>query len=244
MKYSITLDNVSVDYPAHADKRGLSSLVSAFKGKKNTFRSLSNVNLQILQGERVGLIGLNGAGKSTILKIMAKIYHPTSGTCEVKGRICPLFEFATGFEMDMSGWANIKIRAKLLGMSPKEIEQVLPEIAAFTELGDFLNNPVRTYSAGMFIRLAFATSTALTPEILLLDEVVGAGDIAFTKKASQRMESFMDKGQILVLSTHAPDLLKRFCERTIWLHKGEIMMDGPTDDVWKEYSKDMELLTA
>lgn len=236
MNYSITLNSATVDYPpANMQQAGLASLFS--RQVNNGYRALSEINLHISQGERVGLIGLNGAGKSTLLKVMANIYHPTSGSCQVNGRVCPLFELATGFEMDMSGWANIQIRAKLLGMSSQEIKEKMPEIAAFTELGDFLNYPVRAYSAGMFIRLAFATSTAITPEILLLDEVVGAGDISFTKKASQRMESFMEKGQILVLATHSPDLLERFCERTIWLSKGRVMMDGPTQEVWREYIK-------
>lgn len=237
MNYSIILNKATVDYPTKSSTR--SSLTNLFSrtAQTNSYRALSDINLEINQGERVGLIGLNGAGKSTLLKIMAKIYHPTSGSCSVTGRVCPLFEFATGFEMEMSGWANIEIRAKLLGMTAQEIKEKLPEIAAFTELGDFLNYPVRTYSAGMFIRLAFATSTAITPEILLLDEIVGAGDISFTKKASQRMEHFMEKGQILVLATHAPDLLERFCERTIWIHKGTIMMDGTTSEVWNEYAK-------
>lgn len=236
MNYSITLNDATVDYPIKPERNGWKGLLSRSEDK-TTFRALSKINLQINQGERVGLIGLNGAGKSTLLKIMAKIYHPTSGTCQVNGKVCPLFEFATGFEMDMSGWANIQIRAKLLGMSSDEIKEKLPEIAAFTELGDFLNYPVRTYSAGMFIRLAFATSTAITPEILLLDEVIGAGDISFTKKAYQRMEYFMEKGQILVLATHAPDLLTHFCERTLWIHQGTIMMDGPTKEVWDAYSQ-------
>lgn len=199
--------------------------------------ALKSINLQINRGEHVGLIGLNGAGKSTLLKVMAGIYPPTSGALVKRGHVCPMFEFATGFEMSQSGWDNIRIRGLLLGMTPDEIEAKLPEIAEFTELGEFLDYPVRTYSSGMFVRLAFAVSTSINPEILLIDEVMGAGDIKFADKAKRRMFEFMDQGKILVFSTHSFDLLSTFCERTIWLEKGQIIEDGPTSTVVSNYSK-------
>ncbi|MBK5342864.1 ABC transporter ATP-binding protein [Pseudomonas sp. TH49] len=195
------------------------------------------MNLSVARGERVGLIGLNGAGKSTLLKVMARIYPTTSGTAQTLGHVCPMFEFATGFEMNQSGWDNIKIRALLLGLKPKEIKAKMQEIAEFSELGEFLNYPVRTYSAGMFIRLAFSVSTAINPEVLLLDEVMGAGDINFAHKAQERMKKFMTQGKILVFSSHSPDLVSDFCERTIWLEKGKIRMDGETQKVLKAYSE-------
>jgi lipopolysaccharide transport system ATP-binding protein len=197
--------------------------------------ALKDINLDINQGERVGLMGLNGAGKSTLLKVMAGIYPPTAGRVERRGHVCPMFEFATGFEMNQSGWDNIRIRGLLLGMSPKEIESKLQEIAEFTELGEFLSYPVRTYSTGMFIRLAFAVSTSINPEILLLDEVMGAGDIRFAEKAKKRMFEFMEQGKILVFSSHNADLLGTFCERTIWLNKGQVVADGPTAEVTSMY---------
>ena len=132
---------------------------------------------------------------------------------------------------------NIKIRALLLGLKPREIKAKMQEIAEFSELGEFLNYPVRTYSAGMFIRLAFSVSTAINPEVLLLDEVMGAGDINFAHKAQERMKKFMTQGKILVFSSHSPDLVSDFCERTIWLEKGKIRMDGKTDQVLKAYSE-------
>jgi ABC-type polysaccharide/polyol phosphate transport system ATPase subunit len=235
MSSSIILQNVNVDYPLNQPKQLKDYFIK--KEPAKAVRALSGVNLQINKGERVGLIGLNGAGKSTILKVMAKIYHPTEGICQTTGHVCPLFELATGFEMEQSGWANIYIRAMLLGMPRDQIKEKMHEIAAFTELGHFLNYPVRTYSSGMFIRLAFAVSTAIDPDILLLDEVIGAGDMAFTQKAQMRMNEFIEKGQIIVLSSHAPDLLKKFCSRTIWLNKGTIMMDGPTAEVWDAYTR-------
>lgn len=199
--------------------------------------ALKNINLEISHGERVGLIGLNGAGKSTLLKVMADIYPPTSGSVGITGHVCPMFEFATGFEMNQSGWDNMRIRGLLLGMSPEAIEEKLPEIAAFTELGEFLDYPVRTYSSGMFIRLAFAVSTSINPEILLIDEVMGAGDIAFAEKAKRRMFEFMEQGKILVFTTHNFNMLNDFCNRTIWLHKGEIVADGPTQEIVRRYSE-------
>jgi lipopolysaccharide transport system ATP-binding protein len=199
--------------------------------------ALKGVTLKIDHGERVGLVGLNGAGKSTLLKVMAGIYPPTSGSATISGHVCPMFEFATGFEMNQSGWDNIRIRGLLLGMTPDEIEVKLPEIAAFTELGEFLDYPVRTYSAGMFIRLAFAVSTSVNPEILLIDEVMGAGDISFAAKAKQRMFEFMEQGKILVFASHSGELLRQFCDRTIWLERGTIRMNGATDDVLKRYAE-------
>jgi lipopolysaccharide transport system ATP-binding protein len=199
--------------------------------------ALKQINLDVRQGERVGLIGLNGAGKTTLLKVMAGIYPATAGTVERQGHVCPMFEFATGFEMNQSGYDNIRIRGLLLGMSPDEIEAKLPEIAEFTELGEFLSYPVRTYSAGMFIRLAFAVSTSINPEILLLDEVMGAGDIRFAEKAKRRMFEFMEQGKILVFSSHNFDLLATLCERTIWLERGRLKADGPTREVTAMYRK-------
>lgn len=199
--------------------------------------ALKKINLNIRQGERVGLIGLNGAGKSTLLKVMAGIYPPTAGEADIRGHVCPLFEFATGFEMNQSGWDNIRIRGMLLGMTPREIDAKLPEIAAFTELGEFLNYPVRTYSSGMFIRLAFAVSTSINPEILLIDEVMGAGDIAFAEKAKRRMFEFMEQGKVLVFTTHNFELLNNFCERTIWLEKGSVIADGDTASIVRHYSQ-------
>jgi len=239
----IHLENVSIRFEGQRDGGGIKDwLVSRFTGPKPkdtqySVDALRNLNLDIGHGERVGLIGLNGAGKSTLLKVMAKIYPPTSGVARIRGHVCPMFEFATGFEMNQSGRDNIRIRGLLLGMSPAEIEEKLPEIAAFTELGEFLDYPVRTYSTGMFVRLAFAVSTSVNPEVLLIDEVMGAGDIKFADKAKRRMFEFMEQGKILVFASHSPELLKSFCERTIWLESGTIRMDGDTSEILDNYAR-------
>jgi lipopolysaccharide transport system ATP-binding protein len=243
MDISLSLDKVGVAFEGQCSsqeslKGWLASKITRRRAAPTSYRveALSEIDLRINHGERVGLIGLNGAGKSTLLKVMAGIYPPTSGVFVRRGHVCPMFEFATGFEMSQSGWDNIRIRGLLLGMTPDEIEAKLPEIAAFTELGEFLDYPVRTYSTGMFIRLAFAVSTSINPEILLIDEVMGAGDIKFAEKARRRMFEFMEQGKILVFSSHNFDLLHSFCERTIWLDKGRIQADGATASVVASYS--------
>ncbi|SDA91045.1 ABC transporter ATP-binding protein [Mesorhizobium qingshengii] len=236
----IRLKNVGVRFTGNMNSDGLIGWLARKRSGEPAsgayaVEALKDVTIAIEQGERVGLIGLNGAGKSTLLKVMAGIYMPTSGIAETEGHVCPMFEFATGFEMHQSGRDNIRIRGLLLGMTPDEIEAKLPEIEDFTELGEFLAYPVRTYSAGMFIRLAFAVSTSINPEILLIDEVMGAGDIRFAEKAKRRMFEFMEQGKILVFSSHNFDLLKSFCARTIWLEKGRIIMDGETEKVIAKY---------
>jgi ABC-type polysaccharide/polyol phosphate transport system ATPase subunit len=237
----ISLDQVGVrfDVGTAADGHTLKGFLARLKNRtphqSNVVEALKSVTLEIRAGERVGLIGHNGAGKSTLLKVMAGIYPPTSGRAKTTGHVCPLFEFATGFEYNRSGWENIRIRAMLLGMSPDEIEAKLPEIAEFSELGKFLDYPVRTYSSGMFVRLAFAVSTSVNPEILLLDEVMGAGDLSFTEKANVRMREFMEQGKILVFSSHSLELLTDYCNRTIWMDHGTIIEDGPTASVVAQY---------
>jgi ABC-type polysaccharide/polyol phosphate transport system ATPase subunit len=239
----ISLRDVGVRFDVSARQESLKSAMMSLirlggqrdPSERRAVHALKGVSLEIDHGERVGLIGLNGAGKSTILKVMAGIYPPTSGEARVNGHVSAMFELATGFEMTQTGWDNIRIRGMLLGLTPAEVEEKIQQIAEFSELGEFLDYPVKTYSAGMFIRLAFSVSTAINPEILLLDEVMGAGDVQFANKAKRRMHEFMEQGKILVFSSHSLDMLKSFCERVIWLRKGEIVMDGPAERVLAEY---------
>ncbi len=237
---TITLQNVELEFRVGVEqhdtlKSALARKLRLRSDSMRTIHALQNISLAITSGERVGLIGHNGAGKSTLLKVMARIYPPQHGQVNIDGHVCPLFEFATGFEMDASGWDNIRVRALLLGMSPREIDLKLEEIAQFSGLGEFLDVPVRCYSSGMLLRLAFATSTAVDPQILLLDEVMAAGDAAFIDSARKRMNDLMERASIVVFATHNLDVLPRFCERTILLDHGKIIADGPTTQVVQTY---------
>lgn len=237
----IQLQHVDLEFQVGAERHNTlkSAVHSRFRRRteSRTVKALNDLSLTIKAGERVGLIGHNGAGKSTLLKVMAGIYPPQRGTVVIDGHVCPLFEFVTGFEMEATGWENIRTRALLLGMSPAEIDQKIDAIAAFSNLGEFLDIPVRHYSTGMFVRLAFATSTAVDPQILLLDEVMAAGDAAFIESARQRMNEMMLRASVVVFASHSLDVLPTFCNRTILLDHGRIVADGPTDDVVRIYEK-------
>jgi lipopolysaccharide transport system ATP-binding protein len=236
----IRLRDVDLEFQVSAEKYTTvkSVLGRFFRPSSNSVRTihaLSGVSLEIGAGERIGLIGANGAGKSTLLKTLAGIYPPQRGEVRVEGHVCPLFEFATGFEMEANGWDNIRTRALLLGMSTLEIDAKLRDIAEFTRLGEFLDIPVRCYSSGMLLRLAFATSTAVDPQILLLDEVMAAGDAAFIESARTRMNHLMQRASIVVFASHSLDLLPSFCERTVLLRQGRVVADGPTREVIESY---------
>jgi lipopolysaccharide transport system ATP-binding protein len=232
---------VDVEFSVGAERHhSLKSVALGFLRPRRTVRrtihALRGVSLTIREGERVGIIGPNGAGKSTLLKVMARIYPPIGGEVKVEGRVCPLFEFVTGFEMEASGWDNIRTRALLLGMSPREVERKIEEIGRFTGLEEFLDFPVRCYSSGMLLRLAFAASTAVDPEILLLDEVMAAGDAAFIERARARINGVMERASIVVFASHSLNLLPEFCGRTIWLDCGRVAADGPTKEVVEAYA--------
>lgn len=236
----IQLENVNLIYKSFREKRIKDILIPGSK-KFNTFENdgtvhaLRDINLTFHDGERIAIVGHNGAGKSSMLKMLAGIYPPSSGNMVVEGRISSMFELATGFEMESNGWDNIYLRGLMLGESPSGIKAKMKEIAEFSELGDFLNMPVKYYSSGMFVRLAFSISTAVEPEILLLDEVVAAGDAAFIEKATNRMNQMMDTAKIMVYVTHSMQQAQQMCNRCIWLERGNLMMDGTPDEVTAAY---------
>jgi ABC-type polysaccharide/polyol phosphate transport system ATPase subunit len=203
-------------------------------------RALQDVTFELRDGERLGILGANGAGKSTLLKLLAGIYRPTRGTRHVEGRISSLFELALGFEMEASGRQNILYRGYLQGETPRTIRAKLNEIAEFSELGDFLDMPMRYYSAGMLVRLAFSIATAIEPEILLVDEVLGAGDLAFQEKARNRMRQMMNKARIIVVVSHDLASLARLCERGLWLDHGRVRHAGPMADVIAAYTQHVQ----
>ncbi len=236
----IKLNNVNLIFEVQKAKRIKDILIpgsnrfTAFENGRQV-HAIKNMNLNITEGERVSIIGHNGAGKSTFLRMVSGIYPPCSGKMEVDGRICGMFEFATGFEMEQNGWDNIYLRGLMLGETPQQIIEKMPEIATFSELGDFLNMPVKYYSSGMLIRLAFSVSTAISPDILLLDEAMAAGDAAFIQKANRRMQEMMSNSKILILVTHNIASAIELCNRCIWLEKGVIVMDGVPKEVTSAY---------
>jgi len=239
----VELTSVSLTFPAQK-ARSLRERISRALGAAppddaptSAVTALRDIGIRIERGERVGIIGFNGAGKTTLLKVMCGIYAPSTGRVVVDGDIACLFELATGFEMEASGWDNMMTRGLLLGLSRGEIRDRMRDIAEFTELGAALERPVKTYSAGMFVRLAFAVSTAISPDVLLLDEVIAAGDVRFQDKARRRLEEMVDRASLLVLVSHSMETVRQMCRRAIWLHDGCVRMDGAADEVTSAYER-------
>lgn len=232
---SIELHNVTLDFPVYnSSTRSLKSkLLALGTGGKIALdsrdqpyvRSLEEVSYNIKEGERVALIGHNGSGKSTTLRLLAGVYHPTSGQLTVKGKVASLIDLSLGMDIDATGYENIYMRATVMGMLPKEIKSRIGEIEEFTELGDYLNMPFRTYSTGMQMRLAFAVSTCVKADILLMDEWISVGDIAFQEKAANRLNSLIQSTPILVIATHSPELVDKVCNRKIELQHGRLVND-------------------
>jgi ABC-type polysaccharide/polyol phosphate transport system ATPase subunit len=238
----IALRNVSVRFPvlSFRDRSLRSRFVNAMTLRRTTatphiVSALNDVNLDIRAGDRVAIIGANGAGKTTLLRVLAGIYHPTSGSVDVLGRCLPLFDLSAGFDEEATGYENIMRRGLVIGARRSEIDAKRAEIAAFTELGDRLDLPLRTYSSGMMLRLIFAVATAVEGEIVLLDEWIGVGDQQFRKKARQRLDEIVVRAGILVLASHDIGLIKSTCNRAILLEEGRIVTAGATDEILGQY---------
>lgn len=242
----IQLDSVSVNFPiynlsARSLKKKFLRLTTggAFNTEEKMVivKALDNVTFKFNHGDRVGLIGHNGAGKSTLLRVLAKIYEPVQGRFYYQGRISPLLNVMLGINQESTGYENIMVRGLLLGLSRKEIRIKLDQIAEFTELGDYLFAPVRTYSAGMQLRLAFAVATCIKPDILLMDEMIEVGDAAFLKKAQLRLSEFINKSSILVLASHSNATIQRLCNKVVLLEKGRVKYFGPIEEGFKQYNE-------
>jgi ABC-2 type transport system ATP-binding protein/lipopolysaccharide transport system ATP-binding protein len=251
---SIEARGVSVAFPLYggAARSLRNRLVSSATGgrvgsdrrSRTVVQALEDINLSVSHGERVALIGHNGAGKTTLLRVLSGIYPPLAGSITLEGRIAPIFDIGLGMDPDASGYDNIRIRGLYLGLSRREVEAKVDEIAEFTELGPFLDMPMRTYSAGMQTRLSFAVSTSVDPEILLLDEGIGAGDASFMERANERLRGFVERSGILVLASHDAGLLQRLCQRAVRLEHGRILDDGPFDDVMARFAEDQHRAAA
>lgn len=241
----VKFDSADISFPIfNANGRSLTSrlLEVATGGKLDAdpngrvyVKALANVSFQFDDGERVGLLGHNGAGKSTLLRALSGVYVPTSGTALIEGEIGSLIDLSLGINPEATGRENVFIRGALLGLSKNEIVDCFESIVEFSELGDFIEMPVRTYSSGMHLRLAFAVSTIVRPEILLMDEWLSVGDESFKHKAEARLAQVVDSTKILVIATHSRELLETTCNRAIWLEHGKIKLDGPAKEVAKAY---------
>lgn len=198
-------------------------------------KALDGVSFDVNEGDRIGLLGHNGSGKTTLLRTLAGIYEPVSGTIRTSGRVVPLFDLQLGMDIDATGLENIWMRSKLLGLSTAQVRDALDDIANFTELGEYLYMPIRAYSMGMMLRLAFAISTAITPEILVLDEMIGAGDSAFLARAEARLQSFLARTGILVVASHNVPMLRQWCNKGMMLERGKLVAYGPLEDILARY---------
>lgn len=243
-KNLISLHKVNLHYSSNAYRETSlkSYVIRLLKGHLKTanitdIHALRDISFTIHPGERVALIGHNGAGKSTLLKTIAGLYPISSGKVNVQGNVRALFELSLGFEAEATGRENILYRGLLLGNSPKQMRQLQEEIIDFADLGDFIDYPIKTYSAGMQVRLAFAISTMVSGDLLLLDEVLGAGDAAFMQKAKSKINELVNNAEIMLLASHDFASIKQLCNRALVLHKGEILYDGQVGDAIMHYQK-------
>ena len=240
----IVFNHVYVDFPIYnSNNRSLKNKVmQAATGGKVSFgadgtvvRSLEDVSFKISEGERVGLIGHNGAGKSTLLRALGGVYEPTFGSIKIQGDVGSLVDIGLGIDGEATGRENIYIRGALLGLSKKEISERFDEIVEFSELGEFIDMPVRTYSSGMHLRLAFAVATVIRPEILLMDEWLSVGDASFNNKAEERLAKLVESSSILVIASHSRELIERTCTRAMWFEHGRLKLDSSPQQVCQLY---------
>lgn len=242
----VKVDDVHKRFAAHSNRvltlkeqalrmiRGRNTLLAS----SNWIEVLRGVSFSVRESESVSLLGKNGGGKSTLLRIIAGIYEPTSGSVSVTGRMSPLIELGAGFQGEFTGRENAKLYAQILGLTLAEIEDRMPRVIEFSELGDFMDRPVRMYSTGMVSRLAFSVATEIQPQILLLDEVLSVGDHAFQKKCFARIDEIKSKGTTIIMVTHSTGNALRWSERSLYLRNGRIVADGPSEEVTKQYLAD------
>lgn len=236
----IIVNNVSKIFYVFMDKANSLKEKMLFwkRNKKETREVLKDINLTIKNGEAVALIGVNGSGKSTLLKLMTKIIYPTKGEIVTNGKLTSLLELGAGFHPDFSGRENIYFNASIFGLTKKQIDARLEEIIEFSELRDFIDNPVRTYSSGMFMRLAFAVAINVDADILLVDEILSVGDQHFQEKCLNKMKELKAQGKTMVFVTHSLGSARELCDRAVWLNKGHIQLDGNVNEVIDEYLKE------
>jgi len=234
----ITFKNVTKEYTLYKNdqERFKALFIKSKKAKIN--RALKDVSFEIYPGESVGLIGDNGAGKSTILKHITGVAFPTEGEVEVHGKVAALLELTAGFSMEMTGRENIYLKGYILGLTDKEIKRIEERIVEFAELGDYIDQPVRTYSSGMKMRLGFAINVNIEPDVLVIDEALSVGDATFKKKCKKKIADTIKSGVTVLYVSHSAESVKELCTRAIYLKKGQLIFDGPVDEALKVYQED------
>lgn len=237
---SVRIENLSIKFRIYHDrspslKDHFASLFRRDLKRFSDFWALKDVSFSIQAGDRLGIVGHNGAGKSTLLKALCRIYESSEGIITVNGRIAPLLEIGAGFHPEFTGRENIFLNGSILGYSKQQIRAIEPEVIAFAELEDFIDTPVKYYSTGMYMRLAFSLATAMQPDILVLDEIFAGGDAAFMVKAKARMLTLIDKANILIMVSHDHQLVRTLCNRVIWLDHGKLIADGIPDEIIPRY---------
>lgn len=238
--YAIKVSHVTKKFKVYYDKANTLKERLVFWKNKNKAEErtvLSDIDLEIKKGETVALIGTNGSGKSTLLKLMTKIIYPTEGKIFTVGKLTSLLELGAGFHDDFTGRENIYFNASIFGLNKKEIEQRINDIIEFSELEEFIDNPVRTYSSGMYMRLAFSIAINVDADILLIDEILAVGDQHFQEKCFAKLEELKNSDKTIVIVSHSLDSIEKLCNRAVWIYDGKIRMDGKTSKVIKEYLK-------
>ena len=236
---AISVKNVTKEFTVYEDKSYFlkEKIGHLGRNKKRKHVVLKDISVDILRGQSVALVGVNGCGKSTLLKLLNKIIYPQKGTIEINGKVSSMIELGAGFNTDFTGRENIYFNASIFGLTKAEIDEKINEIIEFSELGDFIDNPVRTYSSGMYMRLAFSVAINVQAEILLIDEILAVGDQHFQDKCFKKLIDLKESGKTIVIVTHNMHQVKQFCNRAVWLYQGEIRMDGPVEKVLDEYLK-------
>ncbi len=236
---AISIKNMSKDFIIYGDKvNTLKERIIRFnKNNKEVRDVLNDINIDIRKGETVALIGVNGSGKSTLLKLITRIIYPSKGNIKVNGKVSSLLELGAGFHPDFSGRENIYFNASIFGLTKKEIDDRLDDIIKFSELEEFIDTPIRTYSSGMYMRLAFSVAINVDADIILIDEILAVGDQHFQEKCMDKMLELKKNGKTIVFVSHSASAVKFLCDRSIWLKDGKVAMDGKTNDVLDEYEK-------
>ncbi len=235
---AIEFVNVSKSFPRHAGRVLLRSWLAQlrYQDRQTRFVALKHVSFRVEQGASLGVMGPNGSGKSTLLSLAAGLVQPDEGSVTVQGRTAALLELGSGFHPDLTGRENVYLNAALLGFTRKQIEELFERIVDFSGLGEFIEEPLRTYSSGMILRLAFSVAIHMEPEILLVDEILAVGDVAFQLKCLERIRTLRDSGKTLLIVSHSPSVLEEFCDRAIWLDQGEVIMSGRVREVTEAYA--------